>query len=1278
MKATALREIKGSFGRFAAILSIIALGVGFFSGVRITTPAMIDTLGGFLKDHEFYDYRLVSSVGWDDKDVKAFADEDDVRFAEGSNSYDVQFIRDEDNEKKVIDDADKFVLKVHSLPKKVNTVDLRSGRLPKHAGECVTDASAGLEIGDRILLTDGNEEDTVDILAFEELRVVGTVYSPLYIHWERGNTSIGSGNLSGFAYVLPEDFDTDVYSEIYVKLDNDDTIYSDDYKDFMDSHKALWEVIAEEQAEIRCERVRTDAEKEIEDGRDELKKARDEGEKKLEEAEDKLIDAKEELDDAKKELDDAEKEIRKNEKKLKKAKKELDDGEEQLAEGKEQLDSAKKQLSQSGTQLDAAKTQLDNAQAQLNIGRQQIDAATLALDASKQQLDSAGKQIADGEAQLTDGENKLAEGEKQIADGEAQIADGEKQLADAEKQIADGEKQLAEGEKQIADSEKQIADGEQQLADAEQEYIDKVYDALDEVLWMLDADQKAELLSNSLTTPEEVVTAVFGYLTSSQQTQLVEAKQKIAEGKLTLEKSRAELEAGKKEVAENKKLIEEKKKELEAGKKELEANKKLLEEKRAEFEAGKEQYQQGLSQYNDGLETYRSSVTQYTDGLTQYGDGITQYNNGKFEYDQGLKQYNEGKEQYEENKKLLEEAKKQYEEGKAALKEGKKQFEDGKKKYEEGLAEYRSGLNEYNSGRMELDKQIANAERELADGEKELDDIEDAEGFLLDRSTNVGYACFENDSEIVAQVSRVFPVFFVLVAALVCMTTMSRMVEEQRTQIGMFKALGYSNAAIMGKFMFYAGSAAVIGCIAGYIAGIIAFPYIIWMSYTLMYLKLPISIIFDPSLALMALAASLLCSVGMTWVSCRHELDETAAELMRPKAPKAGKRVFLERITFIWKHMKFLHKVSVRNIFRYKRRLFMMIVGISGCTALLLTGFGVKDSVGGFGDVQYDEIFVADGDVHFSSEDNGEPSAKLTKALESNTSAYKLMYNSAWDMLYGKEEEKVKAVDVIAPEDFEGMDKFFRFVTNDGTETVAPPEKDEAIISTSLRDRYGVKIGDELTLRELHLYVTGVFDNHVYNYVFTNKQTVEDQLDESVDFNYAFVNFPEGVKESEAAAGISQNKNVRNVSVSSEVRERMNNTMGSLDYVVLLIIICAAGLAFIVIYNLTNINITERLREIATIKVLGFFRRETSAYVLRENVALTAAGIAVGLVLGIFLHRFVMAQIVVDQVSFKTRILPISYLYSVVLTFLFNFIVNIFMEIKLDRINMAESLKSVD
>lgn len=1283
MKTAAVREIKGSFGRFAAILSIIALGAGFFSGVRITTPAMIDTIGGFMNDHEFYDYRLVSSVGWDDEDVKAVAAEDDVRYAEGSNSVDVRFILEEDNEKPVKDDGDKFVLKIHSLPEKVNGVELTGGRLPKRKGECVIDTQSGYEIGDRLIVTDGNEKDTLDRLDFDELRVVGTADSSLYVHWERGSTPLGDGNVSGFAYVSPEEFNDDVYTDIYLRFDQDHQIYSDEYKDFMEDHKALWEVLAEEQAEIRCERIREDAEKKISDGREELDKARKEGEEKLEDAEEQLDDAKAELDDAKAELDDAEKEIKKNEKKLKDAKKELDDGEKQLADGKKQLDDAKKQLSESGTQLDAAKTQLDNAQVQLDIGRQQIDAGTLALNASKQQLDSAGKQISDGEEQLTAGEDKLAAAEKQIADGEAQIADGEKQLADAEKEIADGEKQLAAGEKQLAESEKQVSDGEKQLAVAQQEYTDKVYSVLDDVLWALDDEQKAALYARSFASPEETVEAMFGYLTSSQQAQLTEAKQKIAEGKLTLEQSRAKLEAGKKEVAENKKLIAEKKKELEAGKKEVEANKKLLEEKRAEFEAGKAQYSEGLAQYNSGLETYRSSVTQYTDGLSQYGDGLVQYNNGKFRYEQGLKQYNEGKEQYEENKKLLEDGKKQYEEGKKALEDGKKQFEDGKKQYEEGLEEYEKGLKEYEDGKKELDEKVADAEKELSDAEEKLADLDEPEGFLLDRNANIGYACFENDSEIVEQVSKVFPVFFVLVAALVCMTTMSRMVEEQRTQIGMLKALGYSNAAIMGKFMFYSGSAAVIGCILGYAAGVIVFPKIIWMTYSLMYIPLPVSIIFDPSLALMSLGAALVCSVGMTWVSCRHELDETAAELMRPKAPKAGKRVLLERIPFIWKHMKFLHKVSVRNIFRYKGRLFMMIVGISGCTALLLTGFGIRDSVGRFGDVQYDEILVADAEMNFSAEKTtGTLPERLSKALDEQVGDYKLLYTASWDMLYGDDEEKVKSMTVMAPEDYDGMDKFFRFHTDDGT-PVEPPRADEAIVSSSLHDRYGVNIGDEITLRddklrELHVYVTGIFDNHIYNYIFMKKATIDDQLGEKTDLGFAYMNFPEGADQIEAAANLSQDKSVVMVSVNSEVRKRMSDTMGSLDYVVILIIVCAAGLAFIVIYNLTNINITERLREIATIKVLGFFRRETSAYVLRENVALTAMGIAVGLGLGMLLHRFVMSQIAVDQVSFKARILPMSCVYSIVLTFAFNFMVNIFMELKLDRINMAESLKSVD
>ncbi len=1235
MKTTAFREIKGTFGRFAAILSIIMLGVGFFSGTNLTTPAMLETIGGFLNEHQFYDYRLVSTVGWDDEDIMAIASEDEVRYVEGANSADVLFTDSKDFDS---DDTYEFVIKLHSMPGMINGLEVLNGRLPKNPGECVADKSSGLKVGDKIYVSPDNEDGTKDMLKFTELRVVGLVYSSLYIHWERGSTSLGNGSVRGFAYVMSEDFDRDFYSDIYVRFDQDLDLYSDEYKDFMEERKDLWKLLADEQAEVRYERLLADGRKKIDDGKKELEQAREDGQKKLDDAKKQLDDAKEQLDDAKEQLDDAKKEINDNSGKLKDAKKELDDGEKQLDNAKKELDNAKSRITAGEATLDASKTQLDNAQTQLDVGKEQLDAAGTRLDSSKQQLDDAAKQLADGEQKLNEGEQKIA---------------------DAEKQIADGEKQIKDGEAEIEKNEKLIADSEKKLDDAEQQYVAKVYESLNRVLWMLNDEQKKKLLDRASTKPEEVVSTIMDYLTAEQQLQLRQGKQQIDDGKKEIEESKKKLADGKKEVEENKKLIAEKKEEL---------------------NAAKAEYQKGLDQYNEGLAQYQKAIEEYSAGLSKYSDGVTQYNNGKQEYDAGVKQYNEGKALYEEKKQQFDEGKQQYEDGKKALEDGKKQYREGKQQYEEGLKKYEDGLKEYEDGKKELEEKLADAEKEIADAEKKLADIDEPEGYLLDRSTNVGYACFENDSAIVQQVASVFPVFFVLVAALVCMTTMSRMVEEQRTQIGMFKALGYSEKSIMGKFMFYSGAAATIGCIIGYIAGTLTFPAIIWMTYKLMYLPLDIDYVFNPWLALLSLAASLICSVGMTWISCRHELEETAAQLMRPKAPKAGKRVLLERIPFIWKHMKFLHKVSVRNIFRYKRRLFMMIVGISGCTALLLTGFGINDSVKGFGDVQFDEILIADADMRYKPE-NGKLPSDLKEKFEKHTEGYALARAMSWNLIYG-EDDREKEMDVYAPENYETMTDFFLFNTKEG-KALPAPKKGEAIVSYSLQERYGVNVGDRIVLRddklrEMRLTVTGVFNNYLYNYIFISPETLESKFGEKVEYNFAFLNFNEGENEEEASADITSCPSVQYFNLFSVVRTRMRDTMSSLNYVVLLIIICAAGLAFVVIYNLTNINITERLREIATIKVLGFFRRETSAYVLRENIALTAMGIVVGLGLGILLHSFVMAHIRVDMVTFKARILPMSYVYSIVLTFVFNFIVNIFMEIKLDRINMAESLKSVD
>lgn len=558
----------------------------------------------------------------------------------------------------------------------------------------------------------------------------------------------------------------------------------------------------------------------------------------------------------------------------------------------------------------------------------------------------------------------------------------------------------------------------------------------------------------------------------------------------------------------------------------------------------------------------------------------------------------------------------------------------------------------------------------VAEAQKQIDEIEQPDTFILGRETNLGYACFENDSNIVAGIARVLPVFFFLVAALVCITTMNRMVEEQRTQIGVLKALGYGKVSIMGKYMFYSGSGAMIGCIAGFFLGTYGFPKVIWTAYGIMYDLVPLQYVFDRKLFIISIFVSLLCSIGTTWFSCRHELEEAAAQLMRPKAPKAGKRVIFEKIPFIWKNMKFLHKVSVRNIFRYKKRFFMMVLGISGCTALLVTGFGIKDSISNIASYQYDEIMVFDGTVSFDDpqEDIG----------THGDAAYLYTLQKSVDLHI---KGKIKAVNLVVVKDEERLPEFIDFHTTE-KEPVSLPENKEALINGKLASSYNIKVGDEIRflddeMQEIRVTVSGIFENYIYDYVFINEDTYRSETGRNPEYKSAYVTFAKGGDVHEQAAALMKAEGVASVSVNEDMKERIGSMMSSMDYIVVTVIICAAVLAFIVLYNLTNINITERIREIATIKVLGFYKKETAAYVFRENMVLTGIGTVIGLFLGKVLHAFVIGQIRIDMIAFDVRIKGISYVFSILLTFLFAWVVNLFMSVKIDR-NMAESLKSVD
>ena len=1062
MKRNTFREIKKSFGRYFAILAIIALGVAFFSGLKITQSVMVHSADVYLKDLQFYDYRLVSTLGFTEENVEALAEKEDVRAAEGAISAEVLYKDAGENER---------VIKMHSITEKVNKLKLIAGEMPQSADECVVDSALFSEdaIGSKLVLSENNTTDDLDKFAYKEYTITGLVQSPCYIQFERGNTSIGNGRISGFAYILKDGFAVDYDTEIYIKFDEDYDIYSDEYDSYMDAKEADWEAYTKEQADIRYEKIVKDAQDELDEKKEELAEKRTEAETELEAA-----------------------------------KQQLTDGETEISDGKNQIASAKTELSAKASELQSGKDALSSKAAELESASQQISGQESALAAKK--------------AEYEQGLNAYLAAKQQVADKRSSLETAKAQLTE---DTPGYEEMLA-----------QIEAGLTEVAGAEAE----------------------------LNTKNAELEAAAGQLCSAES-QLAAAKQQIEDGKNALAAAEAELTDGENQLAAAKEQIEEKEDQLEA------------------------------------------AETELADGLLQY----------------------------QENQ-------------------------------------------------SEFDEQMQDADDQIADAQSKIDEIEKPETYVLDRNTNVGYVCLKNDSGVVKGIANVFPVFFFLVAALICMTTMNRMVEEQRTQIGVLKALGFSEGKIMGKYLFYSGSAAISGTLIGYVLGIHFFPLVIITAYGIVYKMGGIYYVSDPPLALVSLTVAVLCSVGTTWLSCHKELKEVAADLMRPKAPKAGKRVFLEHVPFIWKRLKFLQKVSVRNIVRYKKRFFMMVIGISGCTALLVMGFGVRDSVVAVADQQYEEIQLYD--IGVTLKDGkmpGEADLKsLDSVLEKENAAGMYAMEKTIDLVTDK---GTKSIHMVAVENPDEVGDFISLHTKK-QEPIAYPKEGEAVLSKKVAETYAVKKGDTILLRdsdnnEMHLKVTGICENHIYNYVYIAPESYEKQIGDVV-FKNVYVRLPDASDIHEVSAALMKADGVTAVTVNSDMLSRISQMMSCMNYIVIIIIICAGALAFIVLYNLNNINITERVREIATIKVLGFYPKETASYVFRENMVLTAIGCGLGLILGKWFHRFVMGEIQIDMVSFNVQINAVSYLFSVLLTMGFAWIVNCMMTGKLERINMAESLKSID
>ncbi|MBA9083564.1 putative ABC transport system permease protein [Fontibacillus solani] len=855
-----------------------------------------------------------------------------------------------------------------------------------------------------------------------------------------------------------------------------------------------------------------------------------------------------------------------------------------------------------------------------------------------------------------EGQSKLDEAKEQIEEGKTKLADAEKKLSDARSKLEDGKKQYEQG---VSKLENELSKGQAKLDSAAMEL----------------ENGKKELQHNRLTLRE-------GQNKLNAAKKQLEAEQAAAAPRLKQGKELAQgLMLAANSDPEN--MSAEQKQQYIAGAKAADSQ---LGEVVANYMSGTVD----VAVLQGAIGGFQKSLTEAEGKLTQ---AAQQLQAQEQTLDQGLKKLAAGE-------KKIAQGEADWKTGTSKLAEaketGEQKLADAKVKLAEGQAEYDKGLAEYNEEKGKADKEIADAEHDLAEGQKDLNELKLPKYYVLDRSSTSGYTEYSDNADRLAAIATAFPVFFFLIAALVSLTTMTRMVEEQRLQIGTLKALGYSNGDIMKKFLIYASFASIAASIVGLAIGYTLFPKIIFDAYGTLYNLPDISLKIYASYSIISVIVALICTTITALITTRVELRSDASVLMRPKAPKSGQRIMLERIPVIWKRLGFIGKVTARNLFRYKQRMFMTVCGVAGCTALILTGFGMRDSIGDVSGLQYGQIMKYNAIVAFNDDHNDKENQARYDEVISNipevTGRLKVTQESMTAIEEGVNNQSVK---LFVPETTEHFEDFVVLKERGGKEREQLGDGG-AIITEKLAKLYSLNRGDILTLQNndnerFELKVAGITENYAMHYIYMTPGYYEEIFGDSPEFNTELLNYDltdsnssstavedNSVFEDDLGAKLTALDDVMLVSFSSGVGQGFKDTLDSMNIVVIVLIVSAAALAFVVLYNLTNINVSERIRELSTIKVLGFYDKEVTMYIYRENLILTFLGIVAGNFAGILLHRFVLRTAEIDIMMFSPTIGWLSYVYASLLTLLFSGIVMISMHYKLKHIDMIEALKSVE
>lgn len=1106
------------------------------------------------------------------------------------------------------------VVHMLSMQKNFNQVSVVKGRLPEKAGECLVDE---------------------DFLSYTDLKVGDTVT----FH-------------SGDGEALTDSLVTDTYkivgignSPLYISFGRgSSTIGTGEISGFVVVDKASFDMDVYTEAYVKVSGA--EEKTAFTDEYNNLSDAAKEAVSAIEE--ERCAARKQEIvDEANEKLADSEKTVNEKSQELENAKKELESGKskaaEELEKAKQQLTDGEAELADAKQQIADGETQLADAKAQLNEKQAQLDSVEAQYESGKAQLDQKEQELADAEQAYLSNYSKympiITAGKEQIPAGKSQIADGKKRLDEELAPLNRLKDELAGIEDEISQCDSGIAELQKQLdgmdSDVYQEYV-KIPEE--------DRNEEQQAYVNKWENLNAQLAGI-----QAQKTQLETAKSGL------LAQAGFATEA-----------------DLDAQITSLTTQRDELDKKEAAL-LGQEQT---LAAQEEEL---LSAGRQITDGKSQIAAARTQLDSAK-------SQITDGKAQIQSAWALLNEKEGTLNASKAQLASGEQELADGRSEYEQAAKEAEEQITDGQAKITDGEKQLTDAKQQIADAKAEIKKIENPKWYVQTREDALTeYQGYGDNADRMRSIGKVFPVLFFLVAALISLTTMTRMVEEQRVQIGTMKALGYGKAAIAGKYIGYALIATLGGSIFGVLAGEKILPFIIIYAYMILYKHLPAILVpYHMSYALQASGIAVACTLIATIASCYKELAAEPAELMRPAAPKQGKRILLERIGIIWKHLNFTWKSTVRNLIRYKKRFFMTIFGIGGCMALMVVGFGLKDCIYEIVSLQYEKVQFYDAATYMSDDISEENRQQLHDYLDQNADI-KETIEARMQKTDVKSASGKKTLYLMVPSDNEKIEDFLSFHSRTNKDEVYSLKKDEVILTEKIASLLNVKVGDELTIEDEDrgdqtVTVGAICENYMSHYLYLSPEKYEELYGVLAEYNTIIYSVKDGKDDQIEKIGtkLLSMDGVLNVSYTSSIEGRLDDMLRSLNLVIVVLIVSAGMLAFVVLYNLNNINITERQRELATLKVLGFYDGEVASYVYRENILLTIIGSVVGMVLGNLLHRYIILTVEVEEAMFGRQIHWQSYLYSFLFTVAFSLFVNWVMFYKLKKIDMVESLKSVE